>query len=122
MSGIDFLADTNAVVYLLSGNNCMKPFLQKTVAVSVISYMELLSFPSITDDEEKRIRQFLSICDLIQIDKQVMEKTIELRRRHKIKLPDAIIAATAIIHNIPLITADTGFCKIDCLKMEQIKP
>ena len=43
MSGIDFLADTNAVVYLLSGNNCMKPFLQKTVAVSVISYMELLS-------------------------------------------------------------------------------
>jgi len=122
MSGIDFLADTNAVVYLLSGNNCMKPFLQKTVAVSVISYMELLSFPSITDDEEKRIRQFLSICDLIQIDKQVMEKTIELRRRHKIKLPDAIIAATAIIHNIPLITADTRFCKIDCLIMEQIKP
>ena len=76
MSGIDFLADTNAVIYLLSGNSCMKPFLKKTMAVSVISYMELLSFPNITADEEKRIRQFLSICDLIQIDKQIMEKTI----------------------------------------------
>lgn len=122
MNGIDFLADTNAIIYLLSGNSCMKPFLKKTVAISVISYMELLSFSSITDDEEKRLRQFLSICDLIQIDKQIMEKTIQLRRKYKIKLPDAIIAATAIIHDIPLITADIGFCKIDSLQMVQIKP
>ena len=76
MNGIDFLADTNAVIYLLSGNNCMKPYLQKTLAVSVISFMELLSFPWITGDEEKMIRQFLNMRKIIQIDKDVMEKTI----------------------------------------------
>ena len=122
MNGTDFLADTNAVIYLLSGNNCMKPYLQKTLAVSVISFMELLSFPGITGDEEKLIRQFLSMRKIIQIDKDVMEKTIQLRRGYKIKLPDAIIAATALIHEIPLISADTGFCKIENLQIEQIKP
>lgn len=122
MNGIDFLADTNAVIYLLSGNNCMKPYLQKTLAVSVISFMELLSFPGITGDEEKMIRQFLSMRKIIQIDKDIMEKTIQLRREYKIKLPDAIIAATALILEIPLISADTGFCKIVNLQLEQIKP
>ena len=122
MNGTDFLADTNAVIYLLSGNNCMKPYLQKTLTVSVISFMELLSFPGITGDEEKMIRQFLNMRKIIQIDKDIMEKTIQLRRGYKIKLPDAIIAATALIHEIPLISADTGFCKIENLQIEQIKP
>ena len=122
MNGTDFLADTNAVIYLLSGNNCMKPYLQKTLAVSVISFMELLSFPGITGDEEKMIRQFLNMRKIIQIDKDVMEKTIQLRREYKIKLPDAIIAATALILKIPLISADTEFCKIVNLQLEQIKP
>ena len=54
----------------------MKPYLQKTLAVSVISFMELLSFPGITGDEEKMIRQFLNMRKIIQIDKDVMEKTI----------------------------------------------
>lgn len=46
MNGIEYLADTNAVIYLLSGNDCMKPFLQKKLAVSVISFngASLLSF------------------------------------------------------------------------------
>ena len=48
MNGSEFLADTNAVIYLLSGNSCMEPYLQKTMVISVISYMELLSFPGIT--------------------------------------------------------------------------
>ena len=84
--------------------------------------MELLSFPGITEDEEKKIRQFLSMRKLLHIDKDVMEKTIQLRRAYKIKLPDAIIAVTALINNIPLISADTGFCKIRDLRIEQIKP
>ena len=52
MSGTDYLADTNAIICLLNGNDCMKPFLQKKLAVSVITFMELLSFPSLTMEEE----------------------------------------------------------------------
>lgn len=53
MSGIDFLADTNAVLYFLSGNECMKPYISCKYAVSIISEMELLSYPKITEEEEK---------------------------------------------------------------------
>ena len=42
MNGIDYLADTNALIYLLAGNECMRPYLDKRFAVSVISYMEIL--------------------------------------------------------------------------------
>ena len=67
MSGFDYIADTNAVVYLLAGNACMKPFLGK-------------------------------------------------------KLPDAIIAATAVSSSVPLITADVGFLKIKSLQVEKLMP
>ena len=61
MNGTKYLADTNAVIYLLTGNNCMKPFLHERLAVSVISFMELLSFPELTAVEELSIRSFLSL-------------------------------------------------------------
>ena len=122
MNGIDFLAVTNAILYLLSGNECMKPFLGSRLAVSSITFMELLSYSMITEQEEQIIRAFLKGCELIQLNDDIMEQTIQLRKTYKIKLPDAIIAATAKEFNIPLITADTGFNKIDGLKLSKLEP
>ena len=56
MNGIDLLADTNALIYLLDGNPCMSPFLQNKLAFSIISEMELLSFSGITESEENNIK------------------------------------------------------------------
>ena len=122
MNGIDYLADTNAILYILSGNECMKPFTNSRLAVSDISFMELLSFPSISAQEEDTIRQLLKRCDILHIDEAVMELTIQLRRAYKIKLPDAIIAATAVSRGLPLLTADTGFFRIDNLQLEKLIP
>ena len=122
MNGIEYLADTNAIIYLLSGNECMKPYLRKKLAVSVISFMELLSFPSITDEEEKTIRLFLDKCDVLPIDERTREQTIQVRKKQKVRLPDAIIAATAMTRNLSLITADTGFFKLEGLQVEKLEP
>ena len=122
MNGIDYLADTNAIVYILSGNECMKPFTNSRLAVSDISFMELLSFPSISAQEEDTIRRLLKRCDILHIDETIMELTIQLRRAYKIKLPDAIIAATAVSRGLPLLTADTGFFRIDNLQLEKLIP
>lgn len=51
MNGNEILADTNAIIYFVNGNSCMKPYENATVSVSIISEMELLSFPKITDQE-----------------------------------------------------------------------
>ena len=122
MSGIDYLADTNAVLYFLSGNDCMKPYVSSRFAFSVISEMELLSFPKITDDEETRIRGFLGASSSVPLTDSIKDRTIALRRAYNIKLPDAIIAASAIEQDLTLITADTGFEKIKELKIELIVP
>ena len=108
MNGINFLADTNALIYLLNGNSCMNPYLQKTLAFSVISEMELLSYSGITETEENCIKSLLNDCEEISLTSEIKNKTIELRKKYKIKLPDAIVAASAIIkksHLLQLIKA-----------------
>lgn len=122
MNGIDFLVDTNALIYLLDGNPCMSSYLQKNLSFSVISEMELLSYPGITDQEMGNIKSLLMDCYEISITDEIKEKTIEIRKKYKIKLPDAIVAASAIVNEIPLITADKGFSKITELKLELIVP
>ena len=122
MNGLKYLADTNAVIYRLGGNACMKPFLQERLAVSVITCMELLSFPGLSEEEDNTIRRFLSLCEIIQIDERIQEETIRLRRKHKIKLPDSIIAASSITQKLTLITADAGFTRIEDLQMVELQP
>ncbi|EMB42348.1 MULTISPECIES: type II toxin-antitoxin system VapC family toxin [Treponema] len=122
MNGTDFLADTNALIYLLAGNTCMKPYISKKIGFSIISEMELLSFSGISHQEQNNIKAFLSECSELQLTKEVKEKTIEIRKHYKTKLPDAIIAATAIVNKIPLITADKAFEQIEELNLVLIKP
>ncbi len=122
MNGTNFLADTNALIYLLNGNLCMSNYLQKNLYVSVISEMELLSYSGITPDEEMQIKSFLNDCNEVALTNEIKDKTIEIRKKYKTKLPDAIIAASAIVKNIPLITADKGFCQISNLTLELIVP
>ena len=123
MSGIDYLADTNAIIYLLDGNECMRPFLRNRLAVSVISVMELLSYQNISEEEEVRIRRFLKGCMIVDISEEIREQTIRIRRSKKIKLPDAIIAATAIKCGVPLLTADTGlFNNIEEISIKKLSP
>jgi predicted nucleic acid-binding protein len=55
---------------------------------------------------------FISGCTIIEINNEIAEKTIVIRKRNKIKTPDAIIAATAIVHHLTLITSDNGFNNI----------
>ena len=100
----------------------MLPFLNKNLAFSVISEMELLSFSGISEAEENNIKALLNDCEEISLLKDVKEKAIELRKKYKTKLPDAIVAASAIVNNLPLITADKGFNQIQELNLQLIIP
>lgn len=50
---------------------------------------------------------FIALADVIEINKAIINQTISLRKARRIKLPDAIIAATAIVHNLTLISHNT---------------
>ena len=122
MNGINFVADTNALIYLLNGNTCMTPYLDKNLSYSVISEMEFLSYSGITESEENSIKSLLKECEEVALSAEIKEKTIEIRKKYKTKLPDAIVAASAIVSGLPLITADKGFNQIVELNLEMIVP
>jgi predicted nucleic acid-binding protein len=78
--------------------------------VSVITFIETLADPDMTIDEETAARDFLSGCIIVDITTEIREKAIIIRRLKKsLKLPDAIIAATAIELKSILLSTDTHF-------------
>lgn len=84
--------------------------------------MELLSFPRITEQERCVIKELLSNCTIFPLDNEVKNRAICLRCGFGMKLSDAIVAATALVKHLPLITADKGFARLPDLKLYLLKP
>lgn len=113
MSGVSLFADTNIIIYILDGNEVLAEFLEgKDVKIFFITELELLSKPNITPSEKRKIKDFLSGCTIIDITDEIKENTIRLRSNYKLKLPDALVVATAEYCNIPLISSDKAFEKV----------
>ena len=116
MNGTSLLADTNIVLYLLAGDKTLAAMLEdKTVYVSFITEMELLSYKNLTTAEENRIHAFLADATVVEMTLPIKQKAIEIRKATGMKLPDSIIAASCLQMDIPLLTADTGFKKVKSL-------
>jgi predicted nucleic acid-binding protein len=111
--------DTNIILYLL-GNKLSEPMPLGHYYASVITEMELLSFPALTKTEEKVIRDFLADIQVVGILPDIKENAIRLRRDHKLKLPDAIIAATALSLDALLLTNDNGIIRVPGLKCKSV--
>lgn len=118
MNGDRILIDTNTAIYLLNGDSTLSRLLdQKSIYISFVSQLELLGFSGITAESEELILEMIESCVVIDINNSIKREVIELRRKYLIKLPDSIIAATAIYFDLPLLTADRGFVKIEELNL-----
>jgi predicted nucleic acid-binding protein len=118
MNGNNILLDTNIVLYLLNGEDTLIPLLEdKNLYLSFITQLELLSAKYLKPEDISKIKQFISECTIIDITSEIKENTITLRQSYSLKLPDCIIAATSLWLNMPLITADGDFKKVDSLDL-----
>ncbi len=117
MNGIDFLADTNFLIYLLEGRPETELFADHSFAISFVTEIELLGGKSISDDEKQIIQQLLDTCFIIDLHPAVKAKAISLKQNHRIKLPDALVAASAYHARLPLLTADKGFAALPDLDL-----
>ncbi len=123
MSGNKVLIDTNIALYLFKGDKELGSILQDVEAyVSFINELELLGYKGITTQEQFWIELFLEECAIIDINAGIKEITKQLRRSYTLKLPDAIVAATAIFLDIPLLSADKHFEKINDLIFVRYEP
>ena len=114
MNGKRYLLDTNAVIQLLAGNPSLIKMVEDSdfLAISVISKLEFLSYPDLTDDEKNAFSELLedlTVFDLMASDSALMQEAVAMRIDGGLKLPDAVIAATALVNGCEVITNDAHF-------------
>ena len=107
MIGNKILLDTNAVLYLLNGDETLADFLMgQELCISIISEIELLSYKKITEAERNGISQFISLIEVLPLTDSVKVKAIEIRKDTSLKIPDSIIAGSAMAFRMPLLSSD----------------
>lgn len=113
MTGNNIFIDTNIALYLLSGDQTIQDILnQKTVFISFVTELELLSYNKLTPQDISKIELFLSDVIIIDLNAEIKKITIELRKAYSLKLPDAIIASSTYYLNCAFFTADKNLSKI----------
>ncbi len=108
------LVDTNIVVHVLNGNMPLAAELEgRRLFLSVVSRIELFSWPGDAGKRDEWLREFIQECHLVEMDRGIQDLTIQLRKDHKLALADAVIAATAKYLDLALLTANKGFKKLE---------
>ncbi len=113
MNGNSFVVDSNIFIYLIDGDKLISSYLENKICyISFITEIELYSFQKLTDAEEITIQKLLSNCIVMDVNEQIKKIAISSRKNYDLKIPDAIICATSIYLDIPLLTSDTHFKKL----------
>jgi predicted nucleic acid-binding protein len=119
VGSIKYLLDTNFIIRVLKKEESVLKIFEtydikfKTCAYSPITKIELLSFPRIVLEEQRKIYHLLTVMTRLNLTPAIEDFTIELRKNyHKIKLPDAVILGTALCHELQFLTFDEDLQKI----------
>ena len=117
------ILDSNIIIYsILDEYAHLKDFFRAhatTLMASEISYVEVLGYHMITEDDKKSLSKAFASLALLPITRDILDQAVTLRQARSIKLGDSIIAATALCHGLPLATRNTGdFDWIDGLTLK----
>ena len=118
-----YVIDSNVVIDYMSGQlprpaiSFMNSVINETPIISIMTQIEVLGFNN-PAEIETFLNEFIEASLVIPLNDDIVKTTIEIRKKNKIKTPDAIIAATAIVLDYPLITRNTiDFKKLAGLKI-----
>ena len=119
--GSGYLIDSNVIIDLLNGNfndNAKSFLFNIQPIISVINQIEIFSKKGLSSVELGHLQSFIQQSDVLYIDQNIATICIGLRLNYKIKLLDAIIAATALAKQLTLLTHNVSdFRNIPGLKI-----
>ncbi len=122
-----YLIDTSAVIKFLnatlpvSGLELLDDIVDNEAIISLITEIELRVWEPANSDDKEIYETFIRGSLILDIDREVVNETIAIRSKYRLKLPDAFIAATAIVHNLTLIADnDKDFSKV--LELKYLNP
>jgi len=108
--GSKILIDTNIAIGYVGNNldinlmNKLDAIFNGTYHLSVINKIELLGYPDLNKEEETIFNLLINNSILQPVDSRVINKTIEIKQKNRIKLPDALIAATCLVNKLEILT------------------
>ncbi|AFY35184.1 PilT protein domain protein [Calothrix sp. PCC 7507] len=114
------LLDTNIVLYFLGGRLASQ-LPSGQYFISMITEIELLSYPGLSSDEETQIIDFLNKITVVNIDNNIKKLTIALRKQYKLRLPDAIIVATTESPDATLFTNDVKLANLTEINTQTVQ-
>lgn len=119
-----YLVDTNILIYYFADAipkrelNRVERIFKTAFNSSIITKIEFLGWEKHTEEGFEEAREFVGFADVIPLTNEIADLTIDIRRRCKIKLPDAVIAATALHEDLILVTRDEDdFKDVEGLKV-----
>jgi predicted nucleic acid-binding protein len=122
-----YTLDTNAIIYYLDEDpdvvQVLDPLFGQDIAifVSAVTELELLSHPGLTEEEIAEIAQLLTSVVVFPLESRLAHLAGYLRRQYRIKTPDSVVAATALLTHTTLVTRNVrDFQNIDHLSLLQI--
>ena len=118
------MIDTNVIIDFLgqklplNGKTFLASIIDEAFITSFICKVEVLSYNFETEREKTTTKRFLDQANILSVNDAIIDQTISIRQRDRLKLPDALIAATAIVHNLTLISRnDRDFLRVKGLKI-----
>lgn len=108
-----YLFDTNSVIYYFNGltaDESLHDLLRESFNISVITKIEFLGWGEFATDPMlyTQAKLFIVHATIYALTEEITEQTIHLRQQFKTKTPDAIIAATALVNGLTVVTHNTG--------------
>lgn len=103
------LLDTNIIIYYFNGiiiDKRIDKILKESFNISIITKIEFLSWQKLREDKklEKEALAFISYANVYELTDEIADKVIDIRQQYRVKTPDAIIGATALIHELDVVT------------------
>ena len=119
-----YTLDTNAIIYYLDEDPTVVPLLDPllgqdiAIFVSVVTELELLSHPGLTEEDMAEMQQLLTSVVIFPLESRLAQLAAALRRQYHLKTPDSVVAATALLTRTTLVTRNVrDFQGIDGLSL-----